>query len=219
MGIRSVERLLEQGVEGGFNRLFRSGVRPVEIGKRLVRAMDDNRSIGVDGRAIVPNEFTIQLSEADNEQLSQMAESLRGELAEAVREHAAEEGCGFAGPVGVTLSVHDKLKKGSFRIDAHIVESAGGAAVGSLLLPTHERLVLGEYVVSFGRLDECTITLGDPNASRRHAEIRPQHNAFVIKDLASTNGTLVNGVPITEHRLGDGDRVRIGNTEFVFNAS
>ena len=219
MGIRSVERLLEQGVEGGFNRLFRSGVRPVEIGKRLVRTMDDNRSTGVDGRSIVPNEFTIQLSAADDEQLSQMAESLRGELAEAVRAHAKEEACEFAGPIGVTLAVSDKLKKGSFRIDARIVEAAGGAAVGSLLLPTQERLVLGEYVVSFGRLDECTITLADPNASRRHAEIRPQRTAFMIKDLASTNGTLVNGVPITEHQLADGDRIQIGNTLFTFNAS
>ncbi len=219
MGLRSVERALEQGVEGAFNRLFRSGVRPVEIGKRVVRSLEDGRSIGVDGRPIVPNQIAVQLAAADHAQLQQISESLRSELAEAVRGHAREESYGFAGPVEITLVEHPKLKKGSFRVDAQIAEAPGGAPVGSLVLPTDERMVLGEYVVTIGRLEECTITLGDPNASRQHAEIRPHGHSYVLRDLGSTNGTLVNDSPIGEHVLGDGDRIQIGNTVLVFNAS
>ena len=47
-------------VEGTFARVFKSGVRPVEIGRRLVREMDDRRSIGVNGRPVAPNAFAVQ---------------------------------------------------------------------------------------------------------------------------------------------------------------
>jgi len=52
VGLRGIERRLEQMVEGTFARVFKSGVRPVEIGRRLVREMDDRRSIGVSGRPV-----------------------------------------------------------------------------------------------------------------------------------------------------------------------
>ena len=55
-----------------------------------------------------------------------------------------------------------------------------GVGAGSLLLPTGERLPLGEAVVTFGRKPESTIQLADPNASRNHAEIRPHGNGWVL---------------------------------------
>src|SRR4051812_31062080 len=68
MGIRGFERRLERMVEGAFARAFKSGLRPVELGRRLVREMDDNRSIGVRGGTVVPNHFTVALSHEDLEQ-------------------------------------------------------------------------------------------------------------------------------------------------------
>jgi hypothetical protein len=52
-------------VEGTFSRVFKSGVRPVELGRRMVREMDGKRSIGVSGKTVAPNDFTISLSESD----------------------------------------------------------------------------------------------------------------------------------------------------------
>ena len=55
MGIlRDFERRLEGAVEGLFARAFRSGVQPVELGKRLVREVEDGRTVGVN-RVYVPN--------------------------------------------------------------------------------------------------------------------------------------------------------------------
>lgn len=48
---------------------------------------------------------------------------------------------------------------------------------------------LGEYVLTIGRQADSAIVLADTNASRRHAEIRPGGDGFVIVDLGSTNGT------------------------------
>jgi pSer/pThr/pTyr-binding forkhead associated (FHA) protein len=70
--------------------------------------------------------------------------------------------------------------------------------------------------VTIGRLPECDVVLSDPGASRQHAEIRRVGGAFVVVDLGSTNATLVNGSPIAEHGLADGDQITIGNTVLEF---
>jgi pSer/pThr/pTyr-binding forkhead associated (FHA) protein len=86
-------------------------------------------------------------------------------------------------------------------------------------LPTGERVVLGEFVVTVGRMPESTIVLADPNVSRNHAEVRPQGDGYVVVDLGSTNGTRVNGVRVSEQALRDGDEIMFGNTRVVFTAS
>ncbi|MBK5224891.1 MAG: FHA domain-containing protein [Acidimicrobiia bacterium] len=219
MGLQGFERRLERMVEGVFARAFKSGIRPVELGRRLVRVMDDQRSIGVSGRSVVPNAFTVLLSKEDHEQFAEVSDSLVRELCDAAREHARDERYSFMGPVSVELVVDDKLRTGSFGIEGRLREGPGGSAAGSLLLPTGERVVLGEYVVTIGRMPDSTIVLADPNVSRNHAEIRPQGDGYVVTDLGSTNGTRVNGVKITEHELHDGDEVVFGNTRMEFTAS
>jgi len=67
-----------------------------------------------------------------------------------------------------------------------------------------------EAIVSIGRHPDCTITLADTAVSRRHAELRPALGGHLLVDLGSTNGTLVNGVPVVQHLLGDGDVIGVG---------
>jgi len=67
-----------------------------------------------------------------------------------------------------------------------------------------------------GRSRECDITLDDPNASRRHAELRPEDGAYWIVDLDSTNGIEVNGTRVQRAKLGHEDVIVIGKTELVF---
>ena len=94
-----------------------------------------------------------------------------------------------------------------------------GAAVGRLQLPSGERVTVGHRVVTLGRLPECTVTLNDPNVSRRHAEIRPGTELTIV-DLGSTNGTKVNGLRIDGERvLVDGDIISLGSSHLRFEAS
>ena len=70
-----------------------------------------------------------------------------------------------------------------------------------------------------GRGDRAEIRLKDPFASSRHARIYEQGNIVVIEDLHSTNGTYLNEEVLqTPRPLHPGDRVRIGDSEFVFEA-
>lgn len=219
MGLGNFESRLERMVEGVFSRVFRSGVRPVELGRRLVREMDLKRSIGVRGTTVAPNHFVIRLSESDREQLEPMHESLVRELRDAARGHARDESYGFVGPVAVEIVADPSLHTGVFAISARMLEHVGGRVLGVLELPTGQRVVLGEFIVTIGRSPECTITLHDTNVSRNHAEIRPSDIGYSVIDLGSTNGTKVNGQRITERDLRDGDIVTFGVTALTYVAS
>jgi len=75
--------------------------------------------------------------------------------------------------------------------------------------------------VTIGRALEADIRLNDFKASRLHAQISTKRDDsgsvhFQIKDLRSTNGTLVNGQPIREASLNDGDKILIGDHLFRF---
>lgn len=219
MALRGFEHRLERLVEGTFARVFRSGLKPVELGRRLTREMDANRSVGVSGEPVAPNSFVIQLAPEDAAQFAEVNESLRRELADAAREHARDEGYAFLGPISVEIVVGDRLKAGNFRIAAGLREGDGGVAPGSLVLPDGQRIVLGEAIFSIGRLSDCTLVLEDSNVSRRHAEIRPQGTGFKVIDLGSTNGTLINGERIAERQLRDGDVIEFGAVKIRFEAS
>ena len=219
MGLQSLERRLERMVEGVFRR-SRGSIRPIELGRRLVREMDDNRTVDVKGRRMVPNDFTVHLSAEDHASFSDIEDSLVTELAEAAREYAREEAYHFIGPVRVVLSVDNELRNGRFGILSQLKQAPGGVGAGSLVMPSGERIALGEHVTSIGRLPECTITLEDGNVSREHARIQPGPGAYVVTDLGSTNGTMVNGVRVQgSQKIADGDIVSFGSTHVRFEAS
>lgn len=73
--------------------------------------------------------------------------------------------------------------------------------------------------ISIGRVSaSCEIVLRDPNVSRVHAELSHNGRVWSIKDLNSTNGTLVNGNEVNDAVLHDGDILTIGLTDLEFQA-
>lgn len=207
-------------VDGVFSRRSRGSIRPIELGRRLVREMDANRSVDVKGRRIVPNDFTVLLSAVDHTGFAEIEDALVSELTEAAREYAREEGYHFMGPVSVQLAVDNNLRNGRFRVISQLRQATAGPGMGSLVLPSGNRVDLGAGTATVGRLPECTISVNDSNISRRHAEVKAGQTAYVVVDLGSTNGTLVNGVRIGgPTQLSDGDIISFGSTHVRFEAS
>ncbi|HYR27916.1 MAG TPA: SpoIIE family protein phosphatase [Thermoanaerobaculia bacterium] len=74
--------------------------------------------------------------------------------------------------------------------------------------------------VSIGRASDCTIPIKDRYLSRKHAEIISAGAAWVLKDLGSANGTYLNGSRVErDETLKAGDRIRLGDTEIVFETA
>ena len=77
---------------------------------------------------------------------------------------------------------------------------------------------LNQDEITIGRSDERTICLKDPPVSTLHCKLTRNGDKFVIADTGSTNGTKVNGNPLTEeYELQNGDIVRIGAFELLFD--
>lgn len=218
MGLQQFERRLERLVEGVFAKAFRSGLQPVELGRRLTRDMDAKRAVGVRG-VIAPNAFMFALAPADLERFQSFSDAMVRELADAAREHARSEGYVFVGPVEVTLEGDDSVTAGTFMIASEVREAPGGAVVGTIVLPDGTRVAISDEPVTIGRLSDCDIPLNDESVSRRHAEVRRQGSDIVVVDLGSTNGTKVNGVGVRQRRLADGDEIAVGSSRLRFEAS
>ena len=79
----------------------------------------------------------------------------------------------------------------------------------TLVWPGGEVTIGGNALV-IGRSKDCDVPLADGNVSRRHAELGRSEEGFVLRDLDSTNGTMVNGRRIRSATIGAGDEITIG---------
>jgi pSer/pThr/pTyr-binding forkhead associated (FHA) protein len=117
--LRSIESKLESLFEGVFGRAFRANVQPVEIARKLVKEMDDHRSVSV-SRVYVPNEYTVYLSPQDREQFEGYEDKLCEELQDYLAEHARRERYVLlSGPL-VELATDDDLELGLFGIETRL---------------------------------------------------------------------------------------------------
>lgn len=69
-----------------------------------------------------------------------------------------------------------------------------------------------------GRSPDSHIVLNDKQASCMHALLTRQNGTYVLSDQHTSNGTFVNGQKVENHPLKDGDRVKIGSSEFIFKS-
>jgi hypothetical protein len=89
------------------------------------------------------------------------------------------------------------------------VESAPGLRAGAVYDLSNGAIL--------GRGSEADIVLEDSFSSSRHARLIPQGDAVVLEDCGSTNGTYLNGEPLGGPQpLHEGDRIKIGDSEFSF---
>jgi hypothetical protein len=101
-------------------------------------------------------------------------------------------------------------------------EVASGTGFAAILTfesgPFAGRIVaLPHHMVTIGRAPDNDVVVGDPATSGRHGRIEMRGGSFWIGDLGSTNGTLVNGEPVIEKQLSDGDIIAIGQNQIRFS--
>ena len=250
--LRSIEQKIEGLFEGLFGRAFRTNVQPVELARKLVKEMEDHRTVSV-SRVYVPNEYRVYLSPVDREQFTDYESQLRAELQEYLTEHARREGYVLLTPPKVLMETDEDLAMGEFGIATRVVQSdrpkAGDGAApqepvepGATMIyrprtplppdgPAPDVVLAQEIVtltvngkrreidtrrVVIGRSKDCDVQISDPNASRRHAELRQEGAAYWLIDLDSTNGSSVNGHRTARSKLDSGDVITIGSTDLLF---
>jgi len=240
--LKSLETKIAGLVEGAFGRAFRSELRPVEIARKLAREMDEHRTPSV-SRTYVPNEYSVYVSTEDRERFVDWEGALVKELEGYLLEHARLERLALLSRPEVAFHTDDQLSLGAFGIQARLVRApdssqdepeqgdagntmiysaerlreGGRAASKALVVHEGRRLVVGDSGAVMGRSRDCDIVLADGNVSRRHAEIRPGDDGWVLVDLGSTNGVSLGGRRVKgEAPLSGGERIEMGTTELRF---
>jgi diguanylate cyclase (GGDEF)-like protein len=75
------------------------------------------------------------------------------------------------------------------------------------------RIEVGTEPLTIGRSPGCEVHIDQESVSRQHCRIRFDGNDFLVRDLGSTNGTYVNGIPVDDgSRVRHGDQLRVGRT-------
>ena len=101
--------------------------------------------------------------------------------------------------------------QGTASISAEEAQRYGLAReVVELVLEDGTRPLEGPGPWSVGRSEENEIVISNPNVSRHHARLSRLENGFVVEDLGSTNGTLLDGAPIDRERIESGDELTFG---------
>jgi hypothetical protein len=235
------EALIERLVDSSLVGLMGARLEPVEIAKRLSRAMESERIIGPAG-PIAPNGFIVRLGSKDYASYEPVREALEQELASYLLSAARERRLQLLAAPVVRVELDPTLRRhqlavigrlaeappppeGSIRTErfAAVAPSPPAERPGKRL-PTVSLASTGTSAVTMARIDRSPFTIGraldnqfvldDSRVSRYHATILVEDAACKVRDMDSTNGTWVNGIRIREKRLLDGDVVSLGGAEF-----
>ena len=89
-------------------------------------------------------------------------------------------------------------------------------AAGGIYEKIPDRAIPAKKEFYIGRMEGSDLELNNSAVSRRHAKIRPERDGYILYDLVTPNGTLVNEKKIDRHVLRDGDEIKIANNIFIF---
>ncbi len=210
---RSLERRIEQLVEGIGTKVFRGQLHPLEVAIRIVREAELSLAqTGVGPTA--PNRFVVSLNPAD---LGDDADEVVSKLNTVISEASAERGWRLEGPPSVSLNAVPAVSAGSMSVEAtvhpgqlepwgHLVEARG---------PRRMPITKNRSLV--GRSRRADLMLGDDSVSRTHALLWHDAGGRWVQDLASSNGTTVNGAAIAGPTpIHDGDVIGFGTARFNY---
>lgn len=110
-------------------------------------------------------------------------------------------------------------------LDAAEAAAVAALPAGSAFLLCHRgpragsRYLLDQDHITIGRHPDNDICLEDITVSRRHLEFRREAHRYFVHDLASLNGTYLNGARVDLAAVSDGDEIRVGKFRLLFAAS
>jgi hypothetical protein len=230
-----LEDMAEQLVEGGFARMFRARLQPIEVARRIARAMEDGQVIDAQGQVIVPNAYQVYLNPDDFQALADYCDTLQEELARYVASLARQAGATMPGRPRVFLQANTSVSLRRVRVEARLLSAHRALApdgrtqtMPSMQVPSahagpryalfdgRRRMPISEAVITIGRDLDNDIILDDAHVSREHAQLRRRYGQYILYDLDSTGGTTVNGRPVRETPLQPGDVIALAGVKVRF---
>jgi len=232
----NLEQRLDRIVNGSFSKAFKSEVQPVELGAALQQEID-NRADTITGQTVVPNIFIIELGSVDHERLETYFETLSVELGTLADAYSSERRYTTVDSAHISFDLDSELETGVFRIRSTAAKRPADVIAASLVAQdatpqvpltsftpeatpyltsiTGEEFKITKSVTNIGRGVEADIQIDDTSVSRLHCAI-VLGSEVLVRDLGSTNGTVVDGARATESILRDGSIIKVGNITLTY---
>ncbi len=232
--IARFEALAEQLIEGTFARLFAGPIHPLAVATQVARAMEDAQVQAPDGSLLAPTRYRIDLHPQDLVALRERHPSPEEELVRYIEELARQAGLVLPGRPLITLNPIPDLPPHTVRVqafqeprteaDESITRQMTDISSPSETPPANCFLIIGgqrhvrltEPTVNIGRALDNDIIIEHPRVSRHHAQLRRRYGRYVLYDLGSSGGTMVNGYPVQECVLRSGDVISLAGFEVIY---
>ena len=211
----SFEPRISAAVVGGAFRQGRSRrVQPLELAAALRRELDTTAAVVSRERILVPNILTVRLSPADHARMVSLGEALIDELTQLLQQHATAQHYTFPGGISVTLEEDGRLTEGVVVVESKSVKGRVEWTPVVEINGDRHRLTRSRTII--GRGSEADITIADTGTSRKHIEILWDGERAQVTDLGSTNGSRLDGAPVSRAVLPPDSVIEIGRTRIVF---
>lgn len=233
--IDRLESQLQTLIEGAFARMFRRTVSARDIAVLLLRAMEDNAVLSLEGSSqrLAPDSYQIFLHPDTVVHFVSQYPDLSTRLAALIAELGTQCGYQLHTKPRVELLASSQLAGHKAVITAsHSIHSGNQTtAMQSVnIAPTEHHVYqpalyiinetksvpLGKSLINIGRESSNDIVIKDAYISRHHLQLRKRFGAYTLFDVNSRGGTLVNNTAVREHRLQNGDVIHIGHTRLVY---
>jgi hypothetical protein len=122
--LERLEAMASRVIEGWSARLFRARLQPVQIAKRVIRAMESRQTISL-AKTFVPNSFVVSLAPSDYAQFQQYKRSLERDLAEAVLGAARDRSFTLLAYPTVEIEEDEDVSPGDLRVACALVDASG----------------------------------------------------------------------------------------------
>jgi len=167
-----IESVVRGAVETPFGWLFPTRLQPVELERRLLRAMENNLAVTAD-RRIAPNFYEVSLSRADYKQFSAMANTLGDQLSRSLIETAKSRGYLMTSPPLIRLIEDDHIATGNIQIQATLRDPHAanqGAANGASSLDV-TRAMTAEEAAEWARRQNALTQNGAASAQQEQIPV------------------------------------------------
>ena len=218
--IERLEQALTRVIDGGIAAVFRLGVQPADIGRRLELAMLGSRRTSK-GHVVGANVFKVGLHPEDFAPFASWNSALEMELANWLGEVAFSHGVAMLAPIQVEVKPDPAMNRRLIHIDAGFDAQPDARVIGkgptARLIPVAQRaevILLPHLDTTVGRSSTNDLVIDAADVSREHARLRRQGSSMEIRDLGSRNGTWVNGARISSHLAKSGDDIAFGTLHF-----
>jgi len=122
--LERLEAMASRVIEGWTARLFRARLQPVQIAKRVIRAMEAHQTISL-AKTFVPNSYVVSLAPSDYAQFEQYKRSLERDLAEAILGAARDRRFTLLAYPTVEIEEDEDVSAGDLRVACALVDASG----------------------------------------------------------------------------------------------